>query len=48
MPIAAQPVASLPNLLVADGSLGTGALQRYSLLALDYQHNQLFIGNLHR
>lgn len=36
-PLEGQPVASLPNFLMADGSLGSGTLQTLSPVVIDYQ-----------
>jgi predicted aspartyl protease len=45
-PLAPQPVGSVPDFLVADGSFGSGTLQRYSPVVIDYQHHELLLGPL--
>jgi predicted aspartyl protease len=47
-PLAPQPVGSVPDFLDADGSFGSGTLQRYSPVVIDYQHHQLLLGPLRR
>ena len=47
-PLAPQPVGSVPDFLVADGSLGSGTLQRYSPVVIDYQQHELLLGPLRR
>jgi predicted aspartyl protease len=47
-PLAAQPVGSVPDFLVADGSFGSGTLQRYSPVVIDYQDHELLLGPLRR
>jgi predicted aspartyl protease len=47
-PLAPQPVGSVPDFLVADGSFGSGTLQRYSPVVIDYQHHELLLGPLRR
>ena len=47
-PLAPQPVGSVPDFLVADGSFGSGTLQRYSPVVIDYRHHQLLLGPLRR
>ena len=44
--LAPQTVGVVPNLLVADGSLGSGTLQRYSPIVIDYQDEELLLGPL--
>jgi hypothetical protein len=34
----------VPNFLVADGSLGSGTLQRYSPVVIDYRNHELLLG----
>jgi predicted aspartyl protease len=47
-PLAPQPVGSVPDFLVADGSFGSGTLQRYSPVVIDYQHHELLLGPLRK
>jgi hypothetical protein len=44
--LAPQTVGVVPNLLVADGSLGSGTLQRYSPVVIDYLDEELLLGPL--
>jgi predicted aspartyl protease len=44
--LAPQTVGSVPDFLVADGSLGSGTLQRYSPVVIDYRHHELLLGPL--
>ena len=48
LPLAPQPVGSVPDFLVADDSFGSGTLQRYSPVVIDYQRHQLLLGPLRR
>jgi hypothetical protein len=34
----------VPDLLMADGSLGSGTLQRYSPVVIDYRNHKLLLG----
>jgi hypothetical protein len=43
---APETVGSVPDFLVADGSLGSGTLQRYSPVVIDYRHHELLLGPL--
>lgn len=45
-PLVPQTVGSVPDFLVADGSLGSGTLQRYSPVVIDYRHHELLLGPL--
>jgi hypothetical protein len=47
-PLAPQPVGSVPDFLDADGSFGSGTLQRYSPVVIDYRHHELLLGPLRR
>lgn len=42
--LAPQIVGSVPDFLVADGSLGSGTLQRYSPVVIDYRNHELLLG----
>jgi Aspartyl protease/gag-polyprotein putative aspartyl protease len=42
--LAPQTVGSVPDFLVADGSLGSGTLQRYSPVVIDYRNHELLLG----
>ena len=44
--LAPQTVGVVPNFLVADGSLGSGTLQRYTPVVIDYQDEELLLGPL--
>ena len=44
--LAPQTVGVVPNFLVADGSLGSGTLQRYSPVVIDYRDEELLLGPL--
>jgi len=44
--LASQTVGSVPDFLVADGSLGSGTLQRYSPVVIDYREHELLLGPL--
>jgi hypothetical protein len=44
--LAPQTVGSVPDFLIADGSLGSGTLQRYSPVVIDYRHHELLLGPL--
>ena len=44
--LAPQTVGSVPDFLVADGSLGSGTLQRYSPVVIDYRDHELLLGPL--
>ncbi|MGD0703022.1 MAG: retroviral-like aspartic protease family protein [Trebonia sp.] len=44
--LAPQTVGSVPDFLAADGSLGSGTLQRYSPVVIDYRHHELLLGPL--
>jgi predicted aspartyl protease len=44
--LAPQTVGSVPDFLFADGSLGSGTLQRYSPVVIDYRHHELLLGQL--
>jgi predicted aspartyl protease len=44
--LAPQTVGSVPDFLVADGSFGSGTLQRYSPVVIDYRHHELLLGPL--
>lgn len=44
--LAPQTVGSVPDFLVADGSLGSGTLQRYSPVVIDYRNHELLLGPL--
>jgi Aspartyl protease len=46
--LAPQTVGSVPDFLVADGSLGSGTLQRYSPIVIDYRNHELLLGPLRR
>jgi predicted aspartyl protease len=46
--LAPQPVGSVPDFLDADGSFGSGTLQRYSPVVIDYRHHELLLGPLRR
>jgi predicted aspartyl protease len=47
-PLAPQPVGSVSDFLDADGSFGSGTLQRYSPVVIDYQQHELLLGPLRR
>jgi len=42
--LAPQTVGSVPDFLVADGSLGSGTLQGYSPVVIDYRDHELLLG----
>ena len=42
--LAPQTIGSVPDFLVADGSLGSGTLQRYSPVVIDYRNHELLLG----
>jgi predicted aspartyl protease len=44
--LAPQTVGSVPDFLVADGSLGSGTPQRYSPIVIDYRSHELLLGPL--
>jgi predicted aspartyl protease len=44
--LAPQTVGVVPNFLVADGSLGSGTLQRYTPVVIDYRDEELLLGPL--
>jgi predicted aspartyl protease len=44
--LAPQTVGVVPDFLVADGSLGSGTLQRYTPVVIDYQDEELLLGPL--
>jgi Aspartyl protease len=44
--LAPQTVGSVPDFLVADGSLGSGTLQRYSPVVINYRDHELLLGPL--
>ena len=44
--LAPQTVGVVPDFLVADGSLGSGTLQRYTPVVIDYRDEELLLGPL--
>jgi hypothetical protein len=44
--LAPQTVGVVPDFLVADGSLGSGTLQRYTPVVIDYRNEELLLGPL--
>jgi predicted aspartyl protease len=44
--LAPQTVGVVPDFLVADGSLGSGTLQRYTPVVIDYRDEELLLGSL--